>query len=68
MNSYIGVSYNLPQTSYVKMIDVWFIFSMMIPFIEVLLQTYIEHLRYKLDLKEANQKTRVKEFMKEVKR
>ena len=47
MTMYIGVSNNLPSTSYIKMIDVWFIFSMTIPFIEVILQTYIEHLRSK---------------------
>ena len=47
MTMYIGVSNNLPKTSYIKMIDVWFIFSMTIPFIEVILQTYIEYLRYK---------------------
>ena len=36
---------NLPKTAYIKMIDIWFIFCMVIPFVEVLLQTYIETLR-----------------------
>ena len=51
----------LPKTSYVKMIDIWLLFNLTIPFAEVtkyfvknltcllktkvLLQTYIEHLR-----------------------
>ena len=47
---YIGVSNIIPMTSYVKMIDIWFIFCMTIPFLEVILQTYIEHLRYKLGM------------------
>lgn len=42
---YVGVSDALPKTAYIKMIDIWFIFCMIIPFLEVLLQTYIEHLR-----------------------
>ena len=32
---YVGVSNALPKTSYVKMIDIWFIFCMCIPFCEV---------------------------------
>ena len=49
----------LPKTSYVKMIDIWLLFNLVLPFAEVLLlpllsnscgaqvllQTYIEHLR-----------------------
>ena len=42
---YVGVFNNLPKTAYIKMIDIWFIFCMIIPFAEVLLQTYIESLR-----------------------
>ena len=42
---YVGVSDTLPKTAYIKMLDIWFIFCMMIPFMEVILQTYIEHLR-----------------------
>ena len=42
---YVGVFNNLPKTAYIKMIDIWFIFCMVIPFVEVLLQTYIETLR-----------------------
>ena len=42
---FISVSKSLPPTSYVKMIDVWLIFSQLIPFVEVLLHTYLDSLR-----------------------
>ena len=32
---FISVSKSLPPTSYVKMIDIWLIFSQLIPFVEV---------------------------------
>ena len=43
---FINVSNNLPQTSYVKMVDVWLIFNLLLPFIEVLVHTYMDTLRY----------------------
>jgi len=46
---FISVANGLPKTSYVKMIDIWLIFVLIIPFMEVLLQTYIEHLRGKTE-------------------
>ena len=42
---FISVSNNLPNTAYVKMIDVWLIFNLMMPFALVLLHTYIDSLR-----------------------
>ena len=42
---FINVSNNLPKTSYVKMIDVWLIFNLLLPFIEVLVHTYMDTLR-----------------------
>ena len=39
------VSNSLPPTSYIKMIDIYLIFSLLIPFVEVLLHTYIDSLR-----------------------
>ena len=42
---FISVSSNLPTTAYIKMIDIWMIFSLSIPFIEVLLHTYMDSLR-----------------------
>ena len=32
----------LPPTSYVRMVDIWLIFSQLVPFIEVLLITMME--------------------------
>ena len=37
---FISVSNALPQTSYVKMIDLWLLFNLVLPFSEVLLHTY----------------------------
>ena len=42
---FISVSNSLPQTSYIKMIDMWLIFSLLIPFSEVLLHTLLDSLR-----------------------
>merc|ERR1719422_1991090 len=36
---FLGLSQSLPVTSYVKMIDIWMLFTMMIPFLEVVLHT-----------------------------
>ena len=43
---FISVSSSLPQTAYVKMVDVWLIFNLLLPFIEVLVHTYMDTLRY----------------------
>ena len=37
---FVNISGKLPSTSYIKMIDVWLIFNLTIPFTEVLLHTY----------------------------
>ena len=42
---FINVSNSLPPTSYLKMIDVYLIFSLLIPFLEVLLHTLMDSLR-----------------------
>ena len=39
------MSNNLPNTAYVKMIDCWLIFSLLKPFVDTLVQTYIHTLR-----------------------
>ena len=39
------MSTNLPNTAYVKMIDCWLIFSLLKPFVDTLVQTYIHTLR-----------------------
>ncbi len=42
MSSFLGY---LPKTAYIKMIDIWLIFAMSIPFCEVLLCTFIDNFR-----------------------
>ena len=42
---FISVSDALPRTSYVKMMDIWLIFNLMIPFLEIILQTMIHKLQ-----------------------
>ena len=42
---FIGVSNSLAKTSYVKMIEIYLIFSMFIPFCEVLIITILHLLR-----------------------
>ncbi len=41
---FVSTSSNLPQTSYMKLIDVWMIFCFMLPFFEVILHTMVEYL------------------------
>ena len=43
---FINVSNNLPKTSYIKMMDIWLIFNLLLPFIEILLHTYMDMLRF----------------------
>ena len=38
---FLSVSESLPTTSYIKMIEVWLVFSMLIPFLQVLILTFI---------------------------
>ena len=40
---FICVVNQLPKTSYIKVIDIWLIFNLVIPFLEVLLHTYKVH-------------------------
>ena len=42
---FINVSNNLPKTSYMKMVDVWLLFNLLVPFIVVLIHTYMDTLR-----------------------
>ena len=36
----------LPDTSYLKMIDIWLFFNLLVPFILIIIHTYMEALRY----------------------
>ena len=40
---FVSTSSSLPQTSYMKLIDVWMIFCFLLPFIEVILHTMVEY-------------------------
>ena len=42
---FISVSSSLPQTAYIKMVDVWLIFAQVVPWIYVLLHTLIDWMR-----------------------
>ena len=44
-SSHIGIASSLPTTAYVKMIDVFMIFTMTIPLLEIIGHTYAESLR-----------------------
>ena len=37
---FVSVSNDLPRTSYIKMVDIWLVFNLLIPFVEVLLNVY----------------------------
>ena len=49
---FIGISNSLPKTAYIKVVDVWLIINLLIPFLEVLLHTVIDMLRNGLSRKE----------------
>ena len=42
---FLSVSTNLPPTAYIKMIDCWLLFNLLKPFVDIILQTYMETLR-----------------------
>jgi hypothetical protein len=46
---FISTFTSLPTTSYVKMIDIWLIFNLFLPFLVVLLHTYMDTLREEED-------------------
>ena len=51
---FINVSNNLPRTAYIKMIDIWLLFNMFKPFIDIIMQTYIETQRNEDDGRDIN--------------
>ena len=48
VNLFIGMSAKLPETSKLKMIDVWLMVSFTVPFTIVILHGYLDYLRKKL--------------------
>ena len=57
MFRFISISDSLPKSPNIKLVDIWLLFSLVQPFIDVLLQSY-EH--YLLDIKD-NKSTPVKQ-------
>ena len=41
---FISIAESLPKTAYLKMIDYWLVFTLLLPFVEVLIHTYMEKL------------------------
>ena len=54
---YVSISQSLPATSYMKMIDIWLIFSLFMPFLEVTMHAVLDHLRGKLENCQGNYST-----------
>ena len=42
---FVSVNENLPATSYMKMMDIWLLFNLFIPFLLILIHTYMENLK-----------------------
>ncbi len=42
---FLNTSASLPKTSYFKMIDIWMVFGLLLPFLEVVLHTVTEYQR-----------------------
>ena len=53
---FISISNALPRTSYVKLIDIYLIFNLIIPFVEIILQT-------SLNLLEEDQEDRDRRYL-----
>ena len=51
---FINISNNLPKTAYLKMIDTWLLFNLFKPFVDIIMQTYIETLRNEDGGREVN--------------
>ena len=49
---YFSINTNLPPTAYVKMIDVWLLFNLLKPFVDIIVQTYVETMREHPDERE----------------
>ena len=46
---FIDVSNNLPKTSYMKMIDIWLLVNLLLPFMVVLMHTIMDTLREEVE-------------------
>ena len=46
---FVSVMEKLPQTSYVRLVDIWLIYGQLLPFMQVVLATYMEFFRAELN-------------------
>ena len=46
---YIAVVASLPVTSYIKMIEIWLLFNLIVPFIDVCICCYVDYIRTNLE-------------------
>ena len=51
---FLGVSGDLPTTSYIKYVELWLLFCLFVPFIYVLLHIYIDSLRVRKNMSSRN--------------
>ena len=49
ISSHIGIADSLPTTAYVKMIDIFMIFTMIVPLLEIIGHTYSVYLKKKIE-------------------
>ena len=49
ISSHIGIANSLPTTAYVKMIDIFMIFTMIVPLLEIIGHTYSVYLKKKIE-------------------
>ena len=61
---YYSISNNLPTAAYIKMIDIWLMFNLFKPFLDIIIQTYMETLRVEED-REINHHGKPEELMVE---
>ena len=45
VSMYISVVASVPVTSYIKMIELWLLFNLIIPFLDVVLACYVDYIR-----------------------
>ena len=50
---FISVLDSMPRTSYVKMIDIWLIFCLLIPLAEVLFHAMLDNYRHEIEIEDA---------------
>ena len=53
---FISVLDSMPRTAYVKMIDIWLLFCLTIPLLEIMFHAILDKYRYELELEEEEQR------------